>query len=270
MPDGTAPRPPFRLFLSELIGTAVLVAGGLSAVILMFGAGSPVEKILPGLGVRRVITGFLFGSVGAAIALSPVGRVSGAHINPSVTLGFLLAGKLTPRAALGYTLAQLAGAVLGSVPLLAWGRMGRSVDFGATIPGPGYPLSTVLLGEVATTFGLVSALCVFLGFRNLRRFTPFMIPVLFAVMVGLEAAISGTSTNPARTLGPAVISGRWEGWWIYWVGPFLGTLAAILVFSFLAARIEVAKLYYFAADRGGIFRAMTQRVQRRSSRIPPR
>jgi aquaporin Z len=253
-----APRLPLRLFLSELVGTALLVFGGLSAVIFMFGSGSPVERILPSVHLRRVITGFLFGSVGGAIALSPVGKVSGAHINPSVTLGFLLVGKLTPRAAFGYTIAQLAGAILGSLPLLLWGDMGRSVEFGATLPGPGYPLSTVLLGEVVTTFGLIFALCVFLGIRKLRRFTPAMIPVLFAVMVAVEAGISGTSTNPARTLGPAVVSGRWEGWWIYWVGPFLGTLAGILVCSFLAVRIEVAKLYHFDSDRGGVFRAMTR------------
>ena len=265
-----APRLPLRLFLAELIGTALLVFGGLSVVIFMFGTGSPAERLVPDVGLRRFITGFLFGSVGGAIALSAVGKVSGAHINPSVTLAFLLVGKLTPRAAFGYTLAQLSGAVLGSLPLLLWGPMGRSVDFGATLPGPGYSLSAALLGEIATTFGLVGALAVFLAFRNLRRFTPFMIPCLFAVMVGLEAGVSGTSTNPARTLGPAVVSGKWEGWWIYWAGPFLGTLAAVLVFSFLAARIEVAKLYHFSADRGGIFRAMTHRVRRGSRPITPR
>ena len=258
------PRVPSRLFFSELIGTAALVFGGLSAVIFMFGSGSPVERILPDVHLRRVITGFLFGSVGGAIALSPVGKISGAHINPSVTLGFLLAGKLTPLAAVGYTIAQLAGAVLGSFPLLLWGKMGRSVDFGATLPGPGYSLSTVLLGEVATTFGLIFALWLFLGFRRLRRFTPLMIPVLFAVMVGLEAGVSGTSTNPARTLGPAVVSGRWQGWWIYWVGPLLGTCVGILVCSFLATRIEVAKLYHFDTDRGGVFRAMSRRASSRN------
>lgn len=262
-------RPPLRLFLAELIGTALLVLGGLSAVIVMFGAGSPVERLIPSVGLRRVITGFLFGSVGCAITLSPIGKISGAHINPSVTLGFLLAGKLTPLAAFGYTVAQLLGAVLGSLPLLLWGAMGRSVDFGATLPGAGYSLPAALLGEAVTTFGLVAALCVFLAFRNLRRFTPFMIPFLFAVMVGLEAGVSGTSTNPARTLGPAIVSGKWDGWWIYWAGPFLGTLAALVVFSFLAARIEVAKLYHFSDDRGGIFRRMTERARRRFPAIAP-
>jgi len=69
-----------------------------------------------------------------------------------------------------------------------------------------------------------------------------------------EAPLSGTSTNPARSLGPAIISGEWQGWWIYWVGPMIGTLAGILAFSFLAKRIEVAKLYHFESDRRRFFR----------------
>jgi aquaporin Z len=131
--------------------------------------------------------------------------------------------------------------------------MGRSVAFGATVPGEGYTIGTVLMGEVVTTFGLVVGLCVFLAFRYLRRFTPAMIPFLYAVMVPLEASISGTSTNPARSFGPAIISGEWQGWWVYWVGPVIGSLAAILVCSRLVKRIEVAKLYHFENDRRRIF-----------------
>jgi aquaporin Z len=81
-------------------------------------------------------------------------------------------------------------------------------------------------------------------------------PPLYAVMVPLEAALSGTSTNPARTFGPALISGRWDGWWIYWVGPIAGMVAAIVVCSSLARRIEVAKLYHFESDRRRIFHQM--------------
>jgi aquaporin Z len=134
--------------------------------------------------------------------------------------------------------------------------MGRSVDFGATGPGEGYMTMDALLGEVVTTFTLVTGLCIFIGFRGLRRFTPFLMPPLYAVMVTLETALSGTSTNPARTFGPALISGRWDGWWIYWVGPLTGTLAAIVVCSSLARRIEVAKLYHFDSDRRRILHRM--------------
>jgi aquaporin Z len=245
---------PWQLFLSELIGTALLILVGLSLVIVMFGAGSPMARVVPGEGTRRLITGFLFGTTGALIALSPVGKESGAHINPVVTLGFWLMGKLDLPTTLGYIGAQLIGAVIGSLPLLLWGAMGKSVAFGATLPGPDFTLATVLLGEVVTTFTMVSLLAVFLGFRTIRPFTPAIFPPLYAIMVWAEAPISGTSTNPARTFGPAIVSGQWQGWWIYWAGPLVGMFLAILVFSFLAERIEVAKLYHFESDRRRFFR----------------
>jgi aquaporin Z len=240
-------------FLSEFVGVALLLLFGLSLVILMFGAGSPMPLLIPSEGARRAVTGFLFGAVGALIALSRIGIVSGAHINPVVTLGFSLMGKIEPLTALGYVIAQLAGSVIGSLPLLAWGAMGRSVAFGATLPGAGYATRTVVMGEVVTTFALVAGLCVFLGFRPLRRFTPALIPPLYSYMVWAEAPISGTSTNPARSLGPAIISGRWEGFWIYLIGPLLGAFIAIVVCSRIAKRISVAKLYHFDSDPHRIF-----------------
>jgi len=240
-----------QFFLSEFIGTALLLLCGLSLVILMFGSGSPLGQLIPGVKLRQVITGFLFGSVGASIALSPIGKISGAHINPAVTMVFLLFRKIEPRLAITYILAQLTGAIFGCLPLLFWGEMGRSVLFGATVPGEGYSIQTVFAGEVITTFALVSLLVIFIGFRQLRQFTPFMIPFLYAIMVPLEAAISGTSTNPARSLGPAVISGEWAGWWIYWIGPLAGAFLASLACSLLAKRITIAKLYYFDGNTEG-------------------
>jgi aquaporin Z len=247
---------PWRLYVSELLGTTVLLAGGLSVVIFMSGTGSPMERILPSVWVRQTITGFLFGCVGASIALSSIGKESGAHINPAVTLGFCYSGSsmhgppwvMSARSCSGRSSAPFLFSP--GVPL------GRSVDFGATVPGAGYTTKAVLMGEAVTTFALIAGLCVFLGFRHLRRFTPAMMPVLYAVMVPLESSVSGTSTNPARTIGPALLSGRWDGWWIYWLGPFIGTLVAVLVFSFLARRIEVAKLYHFESDRRRLFHRM--------------
>ena len=248
----------WRIFVSELVGTALLVLAGLSLVIFMFGEGSPVESLLPSEASRRLITGFLFGTIGALIALSPVGMRSGAHINPVVTLAFRLMGKLDLRTTLAYVSAQLLGAIVGALPLLAWGSMGRSVAFGATLPGEGYDIGTVVLGEAITTFAMVTGLCLFLGFRQIRAFTPALFPFLYAAMVYVESPISGTSTNPARSLGPAIVSGQWEGWWIYWVGPLVGSIAACLVCSLLAKRITVAKLYYFDSDHDRLFRRMSQ------------
>lgn len=253
----TSRRPlPWLNFGAELLGTALLVAVGLSIVIVNFGSGSPLVRTVPDVGLRRLITGFLFGSTGALIALSPLGRESGAHINPVVTFSFWLLGKLGTRDAAGYILAQLAGAALGSIPLLLWGPMGRSIAFGATTPGPG-GAAAALAGEAATTFALIAGLLFFLRHRRIRNYTPALFPVLYAIMVYAEAPLSGTSTNPARSLGPSLISGEWQGWWVYWAGPILGTLLGVLVSRFTWLRtveLEVAKLYHFEHDRYGVFR----------------
>jgi len=145
------PSIPPQTFVSELVGTGLLVLVGLTVVILMFGTNSPGARAIPSEGLRRLITGFLFGTTGALIALSPVGKESGAHINPVVTFGFWMMGKLGSRTALGYVLAQLIGATIGALPLLLWGSMGRSVAFGATVPGEGYTVEAVLMGEREST-----------------------------------------------------------------------------------------------------------------------
>lgn len=239
------------LMFSELVGTALLVGVGLSIVILNFGRGGPVASIVISAGQRRALTGFLFGTTGALIALSAVGKKSGAHINPVVSVAFWLEGVLPRRALFGYIASQLCGAVLGALPLLAWGPTGSSVSYGATIPGPGGAL-LALVGETLTTFALVLGLLSMVGNRRLRRFTPAMFPVLYAVMVYLEAPWSGTSTNPARSLGPAAIAGVWPGFWVYCIGPGLGTVAAILVRRAVPKlrdlEIDVAKIYHFELD----------------------
>jgi aquaporin Z len=248
---------PWTLFFSEFVGTALLLAFGLSAVIMDFGTGGPIAQAIPSSGLRRAMTGFLFGSTGGLIALSPIGKESGAHINPAVTLAFWLMGKMRAPHALGYVLAQLAGALVGALPLLAWGQVGQSVNFGATQPHSGSGPWLALLGEVATTFALIIGLFFFLRHQRIRNFTPALFPFLYAVMVFLEAPISGTSTNPARSLGPAVISGTWQAWWVYWLGPLVGTLIAVAFYKVSWLRkleIEVAKLYHFEHDPHKIFK----------------
>jgi len=253
------------LFGAEFAGTALLVAAGVSLVILDFGAGSPVAAAIRSEAARRALTGFGFGCVGALIAISPLGKASGAHINPAVTLAFWLNGTMSGRYALGYVAAQLAGGIAGAIPLLAWGRVGASVAYGATVPGSGVGPWAALAGETATTAALIVGLFVLLSHAELRRFAPLLFPALYALMVWAEAPISGTSTNPARTLGPAVVSGVWRTWWVYAVGPVAGTLLASASHRLTWLRrfeVGVSKVYHFGHDPHGVLGRKRRRAPR--------
>ncbi|HEX9511125.1 MAG TPA: MIP/aquaporin family protein [Puia sp.] len=235
----------FKIYLSECIGTGLLVLAGLSIVIFVNGTGSPILAWIPAEGVRRAITGFLFGTTGCLITLSPVGKISGAHINPIVSLAFWMKKKLSYSHTLGFILAQMAGSVIGALPLLLWGRQGASVNFGATVPITG-GTAAAFAGEVITSFLLIAGIFFFTGHRMLRRYTPYLMPVLYCIMVYAEGPLSGTSTNPARSFGPAVVSGVWTAYWLYWIAPLTGAVIAVGLFEmpfFWKWHIKVPKLY---------------------------
>lgn len=238
-----------KAYLSEFIGTALLVLVGLSAVIFINGKGSPVIKIIPDAGARRAVTGFLFGTTGCLITLSPVGKISGAHINPVVSIAFWLRKTMRFKNMLGFVSAQMAGAAIGCFPLLFWGEEGKSMQYGATVPPQ---IDTAFIGEIWTTFCLIAGILFFTGQDKLKNLTPFLMPVLYGVMVYAEAPVSGTSTNPARSFGPAVVSSVWSGYWLYWIAPVIGMLLAVLLFnvSWLKhLKSDGAKLYHFQKYR---------------------
>ena len=234
--------------LSEYAGTALLVTLGLSVVIFINGDGSIIKEWVPSPVTRRYITGFLFGSTGCAITLSPVGKISGAHINPTVSFAFYLKGKIFGKHMLLYVLSQCAGGITGALPLLLWKEQGNSINYGAAIPGP-EGVVAAFFGELVTSFCLIAGIFFFTGHRYLRKFTPFMIPFLFCIMVGIEGEISGTSTNAARSLGPAVITFIWKDHWLYWVATFSRAALAVLLFNTNLAKkhfhIVEARLAYF-------------------------
>jgi aquaporin Z len=215
-----------EMCVSELIGTALLVVIGLSIVIFDLGRGSPLATVLPSVAARRALTGALFGATGMSIALSPVGRVSGAHINPVVSIAFWIERTLPTKALMAFVASQLVGATAGAVPLLLWGKMGRSIAFAATSPGP-RGSAAAFLGEVITTFLLIFLLLSLVGHPRIRPYTPGLFPPLYGLMVWLEAPWSGTSTNPARSLGPDVIALAAHSYWLYWAAPVLGTFIAV-------------------------------------------
>lgn len=233
---------------AELLGTAFLVFAGVSAVVFDFGIGSPLAHVFPDTSIRRLITGLLFAGSGALVAISPLGRLSGGHINPAVSLAFWLQGKMHHFDLVGYILGQLLGGIIGALlVVLAWGRYAASVGYGVTVPGAGYPLWIVFLAEVSLTFLLVSSIFLFVSSHHLMRWTPLMVWIMVALMVWLEAPISGTSLNPARSFGPALVSWSWHSHWLYWVAPPLGALLAVGVFRlFVAGRRDVltGKLFH--------------------------
>ncbi len=220
---------------AELLGTAFLVFVGLSAVTFDFSSGSPLATVLPDSGVRRLITGLLFAGSGSLVAISPLGKLSGGHINPAVSLAFWLQGKMHRHDLVGYIVGQFLGAALGArLVVLVWGDRAASVHNGITAPGMSYPIWSVFLFEVGLTFLLVLAIFLFVSRHRLMRWTPFMTWILVALIVWLEGPISGPSLNPARSFGPAVVSWFWKDQWLYYLAPPIGALLAVGLFRSLA------------------------------------
>ncbi|EQD36723.1 major intrinsic protein, partial [mine drainage metagenome] len=166
---------------AEALGTGILVLGGLSAVCLDFGRGSPVVAVLPSASWRLLLTGLLFAGTGSLVAVSPFGRRSGAHINPSVTLAFFATGHVHRDDLLGYVAAQCLGAGAGAVLLrLLWGGVAVSVRDGTTAPGPGTsPLAAVGI-EALMTGILVATILLCVAHRRTARWTPLAVWIVVA------------------------------------------------------------------------------------------
>jgi aquaporin Z len=228
-------QPHWPEYGAELLETAFLLFAGVSAVVFDFGTGSPLAHVLPDKSVRLLITGLLFAGSGSLVAISPLGKLSGGHINPAVTLAFWVQGKMHHLDLGGYILGQVLGAIIGTLLVaFVWGGHAASVGYGTTVPGAAYPLWIVFLAEVSLTFLLVFSIFLFVSSHRLMRWTPLMVWILVAVMVWLEAPISGTSLNPARSFGPALVSWIWNDHWLYWIAPPLGALLAVGAFRLLA------------------------------------
>ena len=160
-------------WLCEFAGTAVLLAGGLSAIILDFGPTSPVAPHLPSTSARLLLTGLLFAGTGSLVALSPIGRMSGAHLNPAVTIAFWTQGKVHPHDVAGYVIAQLFGALTATACLrLAWGRPAQVLHLGATQPRHGIDDLAAASLEAVMTASLVLMILFMTSSVRTARWTP--------------------------------------------------------------------------------------------------
>jgi aquaporin Z len=207
----------WRVWAAELVGTALFVLGALSAVVA-------VRDVGP---ARLAVTGALVASVVSAIALSPIGRISGAHLNPALTLAYRALGRVSDRDLIGYVLAQLAGALVGGVAFRAlWGAGARAVGGGVTHPA--VPATAALALEAAMTALLVGVIVACVSSASRERFTPLAIWPVIAGLIWLLSPDTGTSLNPARSAGPAIAFGDLRDLWLYVVAPTTGALAATL------------------------------------------
>jgi aquaporin Z len=196
--------------------------------------------------------GIAMGLTAAAIIYSPLGARSGAHMNPSVTLAFVRLGKVARSDALFYVLAQFAGGVLGM--LIAQGILGTllaepAVEFVATRPGS-YGALAAAGGELAISFLMMSVVLRTSADPRTMRLTGAIAALLVMLNITFEAPLSGMSMNPARSFGPALLAGRFDGLWIYFVVPPLAMLAAAEAFSRRRAQAtHCAKLNHSGAVR---------------------
>jgi aquaporin Z len=218
-----------------LMECAELAAFMMSAAVfgLLLGhPGSPILQAIPDAIARRLITGVAMGLTAIAIVMSPWGRQSGAHMNPSLTLTFLRLGKIAGWDAAFYVLAQFAGGILGI--LIAYLLIGPAlgspgVNYVATQPGP--PGSAAaFVAELVISFMLMLTVLSVSNNRQLARFTPYFVGALIASYITVENPFSGMSMNPARTFGPAVVGSVWHALWVYFTAPPLGMLLAAEVY----------------------------------------
>jgi aquaporin Z len=233
-------------WLCELAGTALLLGAGLSAVFLDFGPSSPVAAHVPSSSLRLLLTGLLFAGSGSLVALSPLGRLSGAHINPAVTIAFWTQGKVHPHDVAGYIVAQLAGAFAACAVLrVAWGHTAQALQLGATQPGRGLSASAAVCVEAGMTAILVLMLFFMTSSPHTARWTPLGNWIVVAALVWRGAPYTGTSLNPARSLAPAVLAPELAHLWVYLVGPVAGALTAAAIFAaFRDRRTLTAKLFH--------------------------
>ncbi|HLI16487.1 MAG TPA: aquaporin [Acidimicrobiales bacterium] len=214
----SARRHEWRRLFSEVLGTflLVVVAAGAPVVDAVSHGRVPLDAqvVAPGLMVMAIIY-FM-------------GMVSGAHLNPAVTLSFAVRGNFPWGRVPGYILAQLIGATAASLLLRAlFGTVGH---LGATLPGPGISSGTAFLIETLLTFGLISVILgTASGARNVGANAALAVGGYIA-LAGLWAApISGASMNPARSFGPQLVTDDWTSWWAYVAGPVAGGLLAVAV-----------------------------------------
>lgn len=210
----------FKRYISEFIGTFALVFAGTGAIVVDAQTG-----VLGNVGIALVF-GFI-----VAVMIYTVGHISGAHINPVVTIALWVGNKFNRKHVIPYVISQLLGATFASILVLI--ILGGDSFLGATLPRDGNFMQSFYL-EIVLTFFLMF---VILGSSTDKMAYKQFAGLAIGTTVGLDALfggpISGASMNPARSFGPALISGNFSFHWVYWLAPIIGAILAVLAYKLI-------------------------------------
>ena len=230
-----------KKYIAEFIGTAVLVTFGCGTAMLV---GCDAAS-----GSGYLLTALAFGLAIIACAYS-IGNISGCHVNPAVSLGVLMSGRMTTKDFIGYVISQVLGAIFGAILLMVIFSMGGVEDmtggFGSNgLAGVNGSAAAGLLVEIILTF--VFVLCI-LGVTSGKAghgsFGGLIIGLTLVFVHILGIGLTGTSVNPARSIGPALIaaingnSAPVGSLWIFIIAPLIGGALAAVCYNFLAGKDE--------------------------------
>jgi aquaporin Z len=228
---------PLKKYLAELIGTFVLVLMGCGSAVL---AGKDFSGLA---GTGTVGISLAFGIAVLAMAYT-IGGISGCHINPAVSISMLAAGKIGAKDAAAYITAQCIGGVLGAAALfgIAIGNPNYSLAVnglgqnGFDLASPaGYSMISAFLAEVLLTFIFLLVIFGSTSERAPKGFAGISIGLSLVLIHLVGIPVTGTSVNPARSLGPAIIAGgtALNQLWLFWAAPIIGALLAAVVYKML-------------------------------------
>ena len=235
----------------EAAELALFMLSACAFTVLLYHPASPLPNSFPNDILRRALMGVAMGSTAIAIIFSPLGKRSGAHFNPSVTLAFFRLGKIKAWDAAFYIVAQFIGGITGVLAamwLLGPAVAEQHVNYAITQPGPQGPL-IAFLAELLISFILMSVVLRVSNTKRLARWTGVFAGVLVATYITFESPISGMSMNPARTFGSAFGASVWMSLWIYFVAPPIGMLLAAEVFTRGRRAASCAKFHHYNNQR---------------------
>jgi aquaporin Z len=250
VPAGAVATPTARRFhlleyALEAVETSLFMLSACVCTTLIEHPASPLRQVLEAPGQRRALIGLCMALTALGLIYSALGKRSGAHMNPAVTLTFLRLGKIAKVDAACYVLAQVAGAVAGvslASRLLGDALGHPAVAFVVTVPGA-LGRGAAFVAELGISCALMLAVLIVSNHPRHAAKTGFLAALLVALFITFEAPLSGMSMNPARTLGSAFVAGRFDALWVYLSAPPLGMLCAAELYLLGARAVRARKVH---------------------------